>query len=73
MAKMVKANELKQGDKIISNQYSRLWNRMERTACTVMEVSESSGNYIIMAMAQQNLKQFVVNIFVKGNDLVEAA
>lgn len=73
MAKMVKANELKKGDKIISEQYSRLWKRMERTTCTVMEVNEISGNYSIMAMAQQNARKFVCSIFVKGNDLVEAA
>ena len=73
MAKMVKANELKQGDKIISEQYSRLWNRMERTTCTVMEVTEISGNYSIMAMAKQNARQFVVSIFVNSSELVEAA
>lgn len=73
MTKMVKANELKQGDKIISEQYSSLWNRMERTACTVMEVSENGGNYSILAMAQQNARKFVVNIFVNGGAMVEAA
>lgn len=73
MTKMVKANELKSGDKIISEQYSTLWNRMERTTCTVMEVIEIGGNYSIMAMAKQNTKRFVVDIFVEGNEMVEAA
>lgn len=73
MTKMVKANELKQGDKIISEQYSSLWKRMERTTCTVMEVNEINGNFNIMAMAKQNCKQFVVNIFVNGGAMVEAA
>ena len=73
MAKMVKANELQNGDKIISEQYSSLWNRMERTTCTVMEVIEISGNYSISAVAQQNGRKFVVDIFVNGSELVEAA
>lgn len=73
MTKMVKANELQNGDKIISNQYSTLWNRMERTTCTVMAVNENGGNYIICAMAQQNGRKFVVDIFVNGSELVEAA
>jgi co-chaperonin GroES (HSP10) len=73
MTKMVKANELKQGDKIISEQYSSLWKRMERTECTVMEVTENGGDYSVMAMAQQNARKFVVSIFVKGGAMVEAA
>ena len=73
MTKMVNANELKQGDKIISEQWSSLWKRMERTTCTVIEVTEINGNYSIMAMAQQNARQFVVDVFVKANELVEQA
>ena len=73
MTKMVKVNELKQGDKIISNHYNTLWNRMERTACTVLAVNEINGNYNITAMAQQYAKQFTVSIFVNGGELVEAA
>lgn len=73
MTKMVKANELKQGDKIISEVYSGMAKRMERTICTVMAVNEICGNYNITVKAKQNTWQFMADIFVKGDEMVEAA
>lgn len=59
----IKANELKQGTKIITTRYSTLWNRMVEMHCTVMDVTEINGNFSIMAMAQDGFKQFIVDIF----------
>ena len=73
MTKMIKVTELKQGDKICTEVYSSIWRRMEATTATVMSVNENNGNYSITAKAQSGMREIIVDIFVKGGEMVEAA
>lgn len=69
----IKANELKQGDKIRTEIYSTLWNRKVTTTATVMEVSEIGGNFCIMAKARDGFKEMVIDVFAAaGSELVAA-
>lgn len=69
----IKANELKQGNKIYTTRYSTMWNRMVEMPCTIMEVTEINGNFSIMAIAQDGFKKFVVDIFATPETEYKAA
>lgn len=69
----IKANELKQGDKITVEIYSTLWNKMVSAPAVVMDVTEIDGGFHITVKARDGFKEMIVNRFAKAGTEYAAA